>query len=78
MGLKKLEIANPNSCLNKAEENEPIFVLRAQDKLSPILIEAWASFAELVNCDPSKVFKARECAKDMREWGINNSSKFPD
>ena len=29
-------------CLDKAADDEPIFVLRAQDKLAPALVRQWA------------------------------------
>lgn len=40
--IKKDEIANPTSCLNKAGNDEPIFVLRAQDVFAADTILAWA------------------------------------
>lgn len=30
-----------DSCLAKAKENEPIFVLRAQDALAPVVVVFW-------------------------------------
>jgi len=41
--IKREEIANPDSCLNRAEDDEPIFVLRAHDKTVPSVIRAWAN-----------------------------------
>jgi hypothetical protein len=41
--IKREEIANPDSCLNRAEDDEPIFVLRAHDKTAPSVIRAWAN-----------------------------------
>jgi hypothetical protein len=40
--LKKDELADPNSCLNKSAADEPIFVLRAQDILASDIILKWA------------------------------------
>lgn len=40
--LKKDELENPQSCLNKASADEPIFVLRAQDIFASDTILAWA------------------------------------
>jgi hypothetical protein len=39
---KKQEIENPDSCLNKAREDERIFVLLARDAAAPAAIRAWA------------------------------------
>jgi hypothetical protein len=39
---KKDELADPNSCLNRAGENEMIFVLLERDVASATAIRAWA------------------------------------
>lgn len=36
------EMKNPDSCLNRAGDDEPIFVLRANDPLAPIIVRMWA------------------------------------
>jgi hypothetical protein len=38
---KKDEILNPNSCLNRAQVDELIFVLLERDEAAPIAIQAW-------------------------------------
>lgn len=40
--IKEQELTNPESCLNKAAKDEPIFVLRAQDVFAADTILAWA------------------------------------
>lgn len=35
------EVNNPNSCFNKARENELIFVLLGRDEAAPIAIQSW-------------------------------------
>lgn len=40
---KKDELANPNSCLNRARENELVFVLLGRDPAAPVAIRAWAA-----------------------------------
>jgi hypothetical protein len=72
---KRQEINEPRSCLNKAAENEPIFVLRASDMLSPVLVDAWAELAALHGCAGAKVQEARLLANEMRDWP---KRKFPD
>jgi hypothetical protein len=62
-------------CLDRLASGEPYFVLRAQDRLAPELIEAWAVEAELNDCPPEKVASAREVAKAMRGW---RKRKMPD
>lgn len=41
--LKKDELANPESCLNKAKNDERIFVLLARDAAAPHAINAWVN-----------------------------------
>ena len=77
MGTKKEELANPNSCINKAVDDEPIFVLRAQDKLAPILIRLWTDLANIHGCSENKRVQAWKCARDMEEWGLSNKVDFP-
>jgi hypothetical protein len=56
---KKEELENPNSCLNKAADDEPVFVIRAQDSLAPVIVRRWAAHAEGLGVDPAKVAEAR-------------------
>jgi hypothetical protein len=39
--LKSLELAEPNSCLNRAKNEERIFVLLARDPAAPKAIREW-------------------------------------
>lgn len=39
--LKRDELANPNSCLNKAKDDEPIFVLLGRDIAAPYAVRVW-------------------------------------
>ena len=63
-------------CLLKLAPGEPYFVLRAQDRLAPELVEAWAVEAKLNGCPPAKVVEARAIAKAMRRWP--GRKKTPD
>ena len=40
--LKRDELSNPNSCLNRAADDEPVFVLRANDENAAPAVAAWA------------------------------------
>lgn len=73
--LKRDELADPNSCLNKAADNEPIFVLRAQDISSPVLVDLWAFMAAVAGCSGSKCNEARQLARSMEDWP---TLKYPD
>lgn len=39
--LKKDELTNPNSCINKALPDEMVFVLLGRDKAAPAALRAW-------------------------------------
>jgi hypothetical protein len=66
--LKCDEIADPNSCLNKAKDDERIFVLLARDPAAPAAIRAWIgerlrTGKNQLN-DP-KILEAQICAHHM-------------
>lgn len=77
--IKSNEISNPRSCLSKAADDEPVFVLRSTDRSSPALIRMWAHSAEQTGCAPAKVAEARALADAMERWAIEHGgSKTPD
>ena len=59
-------------------EQEPVFVLRAQDQLAPIVIKIWALLAESLGTPQEKASEARSVAEDMEIWQLNNIRKIPD
>jgi hypothetical protein len=74
MGTK----ANPGKydCLKNLAEDEPFFVLRAQDVLAAGLVDLWADKAVYAGRTPiEKIDEARRCAAAMREWP---KKKVPD
>lgn len=76
--LKCDEVAGP-SCLTKAADDEPVFVLRGQDKLAPALVRAWAVLAALHGCGDDKVIEARYAAQKMEDWQAQTGrGKWPD
>jgi len=69
-------------CLGKADPNEPVFILRGQDKLAPMLVRAWADALELHApgaragaAMKRKAARARELAARMERW---QTRKIPD
>lgn len=40
--IKSHELSSPKSCLNRAQDDEPLFVLRANDELAPGIVHEWA------------------------------------
>lgn len=67
-------------CYDKAAEDEPLFVIRAQQKNAPEYVELWAHQAEVMGTGPEKVASARQVAQEMRQWQKANPDKvkIPD
>jgi hypothetical protein len=61
--------------LGRAQDDEPIFVLRAQDTLAPALVRRWADEAERAGCPAVKFIEARAVADAMEQWPTR---KLPD
>ncbi|MGH8639135.1 MAG: hypothetical protein ACREUZ_18525 [Burkholderiales bacterium] len=61
--------------LDKARDDEPIFVLRAQDLLAPATVRHWAEDAEKAGCVAARVREARDLADAMERWP---GRKMPD
>lgn len=75
--------------LAKVGEDEPIFVLRGQDKLAAQIVRAWAGALALEMAKPSsasvysperlsKIREALDCADEMERWQANHACKIPD
>lgn len=62
------EFENPGSCLNKAQDDEPIFVLRANDPLAPMVVRLWADAAHVMGISKVKVHEAQMLSLQMEEW----------
>lgn len=68
-------------CLGKAHDDEPVFLLRAQDNLSDETVDFWATRASLLvpvvgaEATGHKINDARATAEAMRFWPIR---KNPD
>lgn len=66
--------------LAKIKDDEPMFVLRAQDMLAPEIVRAWANLLVELGRDPTdpKVTNALDCADAMGAWQQKNAAKIPD
>jgi hypothetical protein len=58
--------------------DEPVFLLRAQDRLAPTVVRKWADLVENSFGAPEIVSLARLHASAMEEWQRSNGSKIPD
>ena len=63
-----------DQCIQKAEDDEPLFVLRAQDYTAPNFVRKWAQFNR-GSIGDEKYNEAMACADDMEKW---SNRKFPD
>ena len=64
--------------LEKIGEDEPVFLLRAQDKLAPEIVREWAYRALSEDAPVDKVRGARTIADAMEDWSITHHRKVPD
>ncbi len=78
MATKREEIAafyRGEGCLGKAALDEPVFILRAQDRLAATVVRDWAEYARNNGCGEAKIAEALRLADAMDAWP---SRKFPD
>jgi hypothetical protein len=66
LATKLEELNDPNSTLNKAADDEPIFILRAQDMTAPQTVLEWMQRNPQIG--EAKFAEARDCADAMRAW----------
>lgn len=67
--LKRDEVTSSASCLNKAKDDEMIFVLLGRDRAAPAAIEAWIRERirlGLNEYEDTQIFCAEECVEEMR------------
>jgi len=64
--LKQEEVENDDSCLNQAEDNEFIFVLRGKDISSPLVVLEWIKL-NFETAPKDKLKEAFNCALNMLE-----------
>jgi hypothetical protein len=80
MGTKLEEQENPQSCLNKAKPDEPIFVMLGSDSLAPEVIRFWASLVIMRSGTEKSFDKARQAladAKQFEHYGAEHGSHIP-
>ena len=76
--MKKLDELEKGT-LSRAADDEPVFVLRAKDRLAPMTVQYWADLGGMLGVDPDKTSEARQTARLMEKWAADNGgSKLPD
>jgi len=63
---------------NKIPADEPVFLLRGQDKFAPHLLIKWAGYMRLNGGDLEMARMVEDHAQLMIEWQNTHSSKLPD
>jgi hypothetical protein len=59
-------------------EDEPVFLIRAKDKVGPMTVEQWANYAEAAGADSNIVAYARAHANSMRAYQAMRGCQIPD
>lgn len=62
----------------KIGADEPVFLIRGQDRAGPFAVESYAIHAERQGATPEFVNTCRVHARRMRDWQKHNGSKVPD
>lgn len=58
-------------------ENEPVFIIRAQDKTAPHMIAVYAAMADIAGAPPSFLDNLETAMEDMIQWQLVNGSRVP-
>ncbi len=64
--------------LENISDDEPLFLLRAQDQIAPYAITKWIDLSIVNGVNLKKRENAQKCKEDMFEWGRTNFTKVPD
>ena len=76
---KKFESIQEQGKTNRIPKDEPVFLIRGQDKLGPMILESYATAYELAGGHPSITAGVRAQAFKMREWQARTgTSKIAD
>ncbi len=59
-------------------EDEPVFLLRAQDVCAPFAVMEWAFQAQRHGAHPGMVEAAKKQAGLMQSWQTHHKMKIPD
>ena len=72
--MRKADELTKQGCLNKAADDEMLFVLRAQDRTAPHVVLHWIS-KNFQTAPEEKLREAFECALEMEKFRVH---KNPD
>lgn len=77
---KHEELSDPYGCLSKAHVDEPVFIIRAQDKYSLEVLEFYLQMCKSRKVDKKKLDKISQELTDFKAWQEEHSKqvKKPD
>ena len=59
-------------------EDEPVFLLRAQDVCAPATLDRWIDFARISGVDPDMIERVIQLRRVMMLWQQKRKVKIPD
>jgi hypothetical protein len=59
-------------------DDEPTFLLRAQDRCAPATVRDWAQRARNLGASEEKARGAMDIALEMEKWQQTHAAKVPD
>lgn len=74
MATKRYELEH--GVISKAHDDEPLFILRAQDMLAIPIIELWIASARAANVSEQKLIEVEALVLAMKNW--DGQKKIPD
>lgn len=63
---------------NKIPQDEPVFLLLAQDSIAPKAVRWWAGMAKFLGAKDNIVNMAVRQAHEMELWQLKHGKKLPD
>lgn len=80
MTTKAEELRDPESTWNKSDMDEPLFIIRPQDRFAIFVINTWIGLSELFKVNSDKIHRAITLRNQVSAWqGANTERmKLPD
>src|SRR3954466_1126063 len=77
--IKSQELTDPNSCLNKSRDDEPLFVLAARDRKAQWTVRFWMLLAYVFGTTRETTINgADQTADEMDDWYNANMKTSPE
>jgi hypothetical protein len=80
MATKREELemaARGEGCLGKADDDEPVFIIRAQNRFAPEIVFSWARWVWIAGADREspEIKEAEALFRQMEAWQITHSDR---